>query len=258
MEPSKEVRDGKALLLTGTRLRERGADPEPKDAAEVTEVAGDELEVVMECRGGNLEIGVGQDATLVLEVGLDSSVDPGDIEIVRDHSEGRKDPGLDVPDVPPGVRRTEGPLEQLADNHSARELVGSRDRLEPAHVLGEGLRLQDLGDRVGIEEIRHSAVQPDDAPRPRSPQLRQRPDEALRSLPASGQGSQASTPTAAPSGNVGHAFRRDQHGDRLAMPGNDHRFPALGLANALGQLRLSLGCRHRARHTCPLDKGHFN
>ena len=91
-------------MLTGTRLRERGADPQPKDAAEVTEVAGDELEVVMECRGGNLEIGVGQDPTLVLEVGLDSSVDPGDIEIVRDHSEGRKDPGLDVPDVPRSVR----------------------------------------------------------------------------------------------------------------------------------------------------------
>jgi mono/diheme cytochrome c family protein len=35
----------------------------------VTEVAGDELEVMMECRGGNLEIGVGRDTTLILEVG---------------------------------------------------------------------------------------------------------------------------------------------------------------------------------------------
>lgn len=104
MQPSKEACDGEALLLTAARLRERGADPQPRDAAEVTEVAGDELEVVMECRGGNLEIGVGQDATRVLKVGPNSSVDPGDIEIIRDHSKGRKDPGLDVPDVPRGVR----------------------------------------------------------------------------------------------------------------------------------------------------------
>jgi hypothetical protein len=113
----------------GTRLHERGADPQSRDAAEMTEVAGDELEVMMECRGGDLEIGVGQDTTLIFEVGLDSSVDPGDIEIVRDHSERRKDPGLDVPDVPCGVWRAEGPFEKLADDHSARELVGSRDRL---------------------------------------------------------------------------------------------------------------------------------
>ena len=40
MKPSKEVYDGEGLLLTAARLREGGADPQPRDASEVTEVAG--------------------------------------------------------------------------------------------------------------------------------------------------------------------------------------------------------------------------
>ena len=65
---SGKVRYGVRLL--GARLDERGADPQPRDAAEVAEVAGDEFEVMMKCRGGNLEIGVGQDPPLVLEASL--------------------------------------------------------------------------------------------------------------------------------------------------------------------------------------------
>jgi hypothetical protein len=58
----------------GARFRQGGADPQPWDAVEVMEVASDEFEVVMECCGGNLEIGIGQDAPFVLEVGPGRSV----------------------------------------------------------------------------------------------------------------------------------------------------------------------------------------
>ncbi len=237
------------LSLMGARLRECRADPQLWNAAEVAEVPGHEFQVVVERCGGNLEIGVGQNAAIVLKVGLGRSVDSGNIEIIRNHREGREHPGFDVPDVSRGVRRTECTPEQFADHHGARELVSSRNRLEPAHVLGERLRSEDLGDRIRIEEIGHSAVQPRRTPCSRSPQLRQRPDKLLRSLPAAGQGSQTSTRAAASSGNGSHALHRHQHGDRLAMAGDDDLSPALGLANAFRELRLCLRCRHCAYHS---------
>ena len=56
------------LSLMGARLRECGADPQLWNAAEVAEVPGHEFQVVVERCGGNLEIGVGQNAALVLKV----------------------------------------------------------------------------------------------------------------------------------------------------------------------------------------------
>ena len=100
----------------------------------MAEVACDDLKVVIEGRGCNLQVGVGKDVSASLQIGADPSEDPSDRDIVREGGYGWKNTFLDVLQVTFLGSRAIRPPEELADGHRARELGISRNRLEPIQI----------------------------------------------------------------------------------------------------------------------------
>ncbi len=63
---------------------------------ETTEVSGDQLEVVVEGRGRNLEIGVREDVSLPLQLSANHPEDPSSRDVVRENGDGREHTFFDV------------------------------------------------------------------------------------------------------------------------------------------------------------------
>lgn len=58
---------GRVARLGAARFRQDRFDAQPGDPAEVAEVAGDQVEIVVQRSRGNLQIGVGQDVAAYLQ-----------------------------------------------------------------------------------------------------------------------------------------------------------------------------------------------
>jgi len=220
----------------------------------MAEVPGDELQVVVYGRCRDLKIGVRQHPAGCLELSPESAVDPRDLHIVREHCQGGQHSCLDVPEVARSVSRTVRPLEELADHDRAGELFEAGNTAEPSHVRWQWTASQDFGDRVGVEEEGHS-VQRDWTTWPRTPCLREHPDQVLRAFPAADEGGQAHpSPRVSPL-RKRHAIQADERGHGLAVPCDDHGFAVLCLAQTVGELRLRLCSGELTRHG-PAEIGH--
>lgn len=67
------------------------ADEQPSQALEVSQVTRHELEAVVECRGSDLEVGVGQGPATRLEIGADATVRSRDAHVEGQDGHRRKD-----------------------------------------------------------------------------------------------------------------------------------------------------------------------
>lgn len=100
----------------------------------MAEVACHQFKVMIEGRGCNLKVGVGEDVPTPLQIGADPSEDPGDREIVGEGGYGRKNTLLYVLQVALLGRGAIRALEELTNGDGARELGLPRDRLEPIQI----------------------------------------------------------------------------------------------------------------------------
>lgn len=174
----------------------------------MSQVSGNELQVVVNGRCRDLKIGV------------------------RQHPAGRLQLGLESP-------------AEFADHDRARELLGAGNTAEPSHVPWQWTASQDFGDRVGVEEEGHS-VQRDRTARPRTSHFRQRPDQVFRAFPAADETRQARSPV--PPRQKRHAVHADQSRDGLAVPRDDHGLAVLRLAETVSELSLRLRSGKLTRH----------
>ncbi len=100
----------------------------------MADVACDELKVVIEGRGCDLQISVGKDVPASLQIGADLSEDASGRDIVREGGYGRKNALLDVLQVAFLGGRAVRALEEFTDGHRARELLVTGNRLEPIQI----------------------------------------------------------------------------------------------------------------------------
>ena len=100
----------------------------------MAEVACDELKVVIEGGGCDLQIGVGKDVPASLQIGADPSEDASGRDIVREGGYGRKNTFLNVLQVAFLGSRAIRALEEFTDGHRARELGIAGNRLEPIQI----------------------------------------------------------------------------------------------------------------------------
>jgi hypothetical protein len=70
----------------------------------VPEVPGDQLEVVVNGGGGNLEISVRQRPARPFELRLQRAIDPRDLDVVGEHGDRGQHARLDVPKVALSIR----------------------------------------------------------------------------------------------------------------------------------------------------------
>lgn len=104
----------------------------------MAQVSGDQLEVVLEGGGRDLQVGVGQHPACAFQARPYPTVDPRGGRVIRQHSDCRQHSLLDVFAVTSGVRGSEGAAEHLTDHHGTRELIGPRNSPEPSEVCGSG------------------------------------------------------------------------------------------------------------------------
>jgi hypothetical protein len=98
------------------------------------DVAGYELEVVIESGGRDLQIGVGEDVAALLEMSAYLAEHASDRDVVRKSGDRRENTCLDVLQVAFSGRRAVGSLEELTDRDGAGELVLPGNRLEPIQI----------------------------------------------------------------------------------------------------------------------------
>jgi hypothetical protein len=171
-------RDVHRLASVAACVVENCTEPQAGDSPKVSKVPGDQLEIVMNGGGGDLQVGVRQRLSGVLEPSADSTIDLRDLDVVREYGDRRQHAGLDVPEVTRSILRAVRALEELTHDHRARELLGVGDGLKPGDVRAHWTAFQDLGNRVGVEEESHS-VDRDRTPRLCASELAQSPDEIL-------------------------------------------------------------------------------
>jgi hypothetical protein len=176
------------------RAIENRAQTQAAYATKVSEIAGDELEVVVNRRRGDLKIRVRQHPLGRFQLRLKSPVHPRNLDIVRENRQSGQHACLDVAQVSRSVGRTTRPLEQFADHDCARELFGTGDGTEPPNVPRQWAAAQHLRDRARVEEKGHS-VQRDTATRARAAQFRQCSDQVFGALPAADETRQARSVT---------------------------------------------------------------
>src|SRR5713101_6556881 len=136
--------------------------------------------------GGDLQVGVRERASGVLDASADPTVDLRDLDVVREYGHRRQHSGLDVPEVTRSIAGAVCALEEITHDHRTRELLTTGDGPKPGHVRRHRTSFQDLRDRVCVEEERHS-VERDRTPRPCASELPQGPDEILRAFPPAGE-----------------------------------------------------------------------
>ncbi len=100
----------------------------------MAEVARDQLKVVIEGRGCDLQIGVGEDVPAALQIGADLPEDPSGRDIVGEGRCRREDPVLDIFQVALLGSRAIRALEEFPDSHCTGELGVSRDCPEPIQI----------------------------------------------------------------------------------------------------------------------------
>jgi hypothetical protein len=137
-------------------LRQDRIDPELRYSLKVLEISGHELEAAENGGGSELQIRIREGTALSFEVRLDLAEHSCRSHVIWEHRHGRKDPSLDVLEMPlPGGRPVRA-SEQLADRHRARELVLARHGAEPLDVGAVRSGPKQFRDRVGVEEVRHA------------------------------------------------------------------------------------------------------
>ena len=115
------------------------------------DIAGHEVEPVVQRGRRDLKIRVGQDPSLAREAGVNLSERAGDGSIVRQHRDSDQHSAVDVLEMPLALGRSTGSLEQLSDHDRTRELIRAGDGGQPAEVRRRRLALKNFRNRVGVE-----------------------------------------------------------------------------------------------------------
>ena len=150
-----------ADVLSGARpsIGKRRADPQPRHPGEVLQIPGHELQVVPESRRGDLQVGIGQRPACTFQPRSDHRrrhAPPAHRRRARSRPAGpasRCSPG--------GARRrtNETPPCTAAHHHGARELLLA-GQLRATARSWMRVRLQELGDRVRVEQVGHRPSAP--------------------------------------------------------------------------------------------------
>jgi hypothetical protein len=115
-------------------VRKHTVQTKSSDSFKVTQVAGDQLEVVVEGGSGNLKISVIETPAGLFEFRSKSSEHLGYGSVIRKNRCGRENALFDTGQVTFTGRGTVGPVVKLTDRHDADELILARDHLQPAYV----------------------------------------------------------------------------------------------------------------------------
>jgi hypothetical protein len=159
----------------------------------MTKVSGDELEPVMQCRRGDLNVGIGKNPSLDFELSPEFAEDPGRRDIVGKDRDGRENPLFDVLEMSFASFGAKCSLEEFSDADGTRELVLTRDCTEPLQIKRIGFRAEELRDRVGVEEKGHrGSVQTRGVPSSDTAGGVNNFDELFRTLPSPSQARESS------------------------------------------------------------------
>lgn len=125
------------------------------DPTEVPNVAGDEVEVVVQGGRSDLEICFGESAASIGQTSGKLPVHLGDLDVERQDRHRWKDAVTNHREVALMGRGAMGTEDQLADRDGAGELLVARDGAEPSDVRRVGTSPERFADGVGVEEIGH-------------------------------------------------------------------------------------------------------
>ena len=128
--------------MGSARVGEDVVQSEIGDAMEMADVTGNELKVVIDGCGCDLQVGVGEDVAALFQLGADHPEDASSREIERKDRDGGKDTFLDIDQVALLGSRAERTLEEFTDGHCTGELGISRDCLQPLDIGLKGTGTQ--------------------------------------------------------------------------------------------------------------------
>jgi hypothetical protein len=234
-----------------------GEDPfdlEAGDAFEVAHVPGDQLQSVLDGGRGDLYVGISKAAAVRFEKGGDAAVLACRSAVVGQDGHGGKDPRFDVGQMAVTAGRAERAAEELTDRDGAAVLLCPGDRGKPLEIAGAGTRLEELRDRVGVEEVWH-LPRSWHAARAAARVTSQPFGEGARSRPAAGHGSQARAwPCGAQALEIRQIACWHQSGDRFAVAGDDDGFASFAGTQVVAEVHFGLGRRYHSGHIGQYDR----
>jgi hypothetical protein len=128
------------------------------DAFEVLDVAGHQLETMVNRGRSDLKVGIFQDLAGTCQSRMNLSIDSCDSRVVGKNRQERQDPIFDIGQMTVPIDRPKGTSIKLAHDDSAGELLGSGNGSQPVEISRRRPLPQDLRNRICVKKIGHSGL----------------------------------------------------------------------------------------------------